>query len=134
MNSGADHPHFSKDTGHRRWKRQPGGGSVRSGGAPGMKSGAASLLNRGTLARSFPVYGCLGLTNTPSAGPTSTNCPAYTIPTKSAHSLARPRSCVDKNYNNFLVLLGFFRRVMEFVWVITSKATVGSTGMATFAF
>src|SRR2546430_16495174 len=73
MNSGADHPHFSKDTGHRRWKRQPGGGSVRSGGAPGMKSGAASLLNRGTLARSFPVNGCLGLKKTPSAGDATYN-------------------------------------------------------------
>src|SRR5256885_16221121 len=105
MNSGADHPHFSKDTGHRRWKRQPGGGSVRSGGAPGMKSGAASLLNRGTLARSFPVYGCLGLTNTPSAGATPHNWPALTRPTQSASSLARARTWLIKKYDRWTEVL-----------------------------
>src|SRR6266513_3016787 len=134
MNSSADHPHFSKETGHRRWNRHPGGGAVRSGGAPGMKSGASSLRNRGTLARSFPVYGCFGRTNTPSAGPTSINSPAHMMPTRSASSLARPRSCVMKMYDNRSVFLRSLRRLMMFVWVITSNADVGSSRITTFGF
>src|SRR2546430_408336 len=54
------------------------------------------------------------------------------MPTKSASSLARPRSWVMKMYDRCSVFLRSLRRLMMFVCVITSKADVGSSRMTTF--
>ena len=61
-------------SGQRGWKRQPGGGSIRFGGAPGMEFSSvvsSEIVDR----RSSRVYGCAGSAKTSRAAPSSTILP-----------------------------------------------------------
>ena len=82
-------------TGQRGGNRQPGGGSRRSGGEPGMTSRSRrSAWMFGKARRSFWVYGWRGVRKTRPTGPSSATRPAYMIITRSQVSAMTERSWV----------------------------------------
>ena len=126
-NGGSSRSHGSKTYGQRGWNRQPAGGSVRSGGAPGMNCGGSSAASRGMLPRSSCVYGWLGCVRASSALPTSTIWPAYTTAMRSQMSLASAMSCVMKMKEMPRSRLRSLSRFIICAWMLTSSADVGSS-------
>ena len=83
--------------GQRGWKRQPGGGAARSGGAPGIVESGSRTTSKSGTERSRPsVYGCRGSRNTVSTGPVSTTWPAYMTATRWQVCAITARSCETK--------------------------------------
>ena len=84
-------------SGQRGWKRQPAGGSARSGGAPGMPTRRCiGPVSGGNDSISPRVYGCRGDACSCALGAVSTISPAYMIAIRSANSISSERSCVMK--------------------------------------
>ena len=82
-------------TAQRGANRQPGGGSRRSGGEPGMTSSVRrSAWMFGKAASSFCVYGWRGRVKTSATGPSSATRPAYMTITRSHVSAMTDRSWV----------------------------------------
>ena len=111
--------------------RQPGGGSRRSGGEPGMTSSvrrsACDVRERAPAAS-----GCTGgavAGRPPSTGPSSATRPAYMIRTRSHVSAMTDRSWVIRISDS----PSFVRRSSSssriWAWTMTSRAVVGSSPM-----
>ncbi len=82
--------------GQRGANAQPGDGSSRDGGLPGMaRSGSSSVSSsRGSESSRARVYGCAGAANSTSTGACSTARPPYITSTSCATRATTPRSCV----------------------------------------
>ena len=114
--------------GQRGWKRQPLGGSPRSGGMPGMPVIRTSGPVSGGNELSSPcVYGCFASAKRSRAAAVSTISPAYMIPIRSANSTSRERSCVMKSTAKSSSRFRASNCCRISRWTTTSSAVVGSS-------
>ena len=118
--------HTRITSGQRGWKRQPLGGSIRFGGAPGIEWRA--VVSSEIVERSSSrVYGCAGSAKSSRAGPSSTIRPAYMTATRSQASAMIPRLCVIRSRAVPNSRLRSARMARIWASTITSSEVVGSS-------
>ena len=118
-------------SGQRGWKRQPAGGSIRFGGAPGIE--CSSVVSSEIVERSSSrVYGCAGSAKTSRAGPFSTIFPAYMTATRSQASATIPRLCVIRSSAVPKLRFRSARIARICASTITSSEVVGSSATSSF--
>src|SRR5581483_3028194 len=129
--SGCCAAHTRIASGQRGWKRQPRGGSIRFGGAPGIEW--SSVVSSEIVERSSSrVYGWAGSAKTSRARPSSTMRPAYMTATRSHDSATMPRLWVMSRsaVPKFSFRSARMRRICAST--ITSSAVVGSSATSSF--
>src|SRR5580658_3752044 len=119
--------------GQRGAKRQPGGNSRGSGGAPEIEdSGSRACFRSGTEAINPCVYGCAGARNSACTSAVSIIRPEYSTATRSQVSATTPRSWVTR----ITLIASSARRrrssLRIWSWMVTSNAVVGSSASSNF--
>ena len=134
VSGGSSARHLSVARPHRGANRQPGGGSARSGGSPGMFSSRwlLSWLSRGMEPSSAWVYGWRMCRNSVPVSAVSTIRPAYITCTRSACPAITPMSCVMSSIAMPSRSLSSSSRARICAWIVTSSAVVGSSAISSF--